>query len=166
MDQWPLKLAYSPKFILADESDQGSPTWSYDEHEQGMVVLTNSSRGGGAWSSSMRRYRRGGEKPMHGWVEAGSWCLLYRVKIRRGEAVRCRQIVTDSGGSSRQPFRLGRQNKGGNTDLIGEEERSRRHFVSPTHERGRAADGELWHDGVVGQKAAASGGWRSRMTLA
>jgi hypothetical protein len=44
MDQWPLKLACSPKFILADESDQGSATWSYDEHEQGMAVLTNISR--------------------------------------------------------------------------------------------------------------------------
>jgi hypothetical protein len=43
MDQRPLKLACSPQFILVDESDQQSSTWSYDEHEQGMVVLTNSS---------------------------------------------------------------------------------------------------------------------------
>jgi hypothetical protein len=64
MHQWPLKLARSPEFILANESDQGSSTWSFDEHEQGLVVLTNSSRrrwnggdgppttsrGSGAWS--------------------------------------------------------------------------------------------------------------------
>jgi hypothetical protein len=47
---------------------------------------------------------------------------------------------------------------------MGQEERSWRHFVSPAHERGREADGELWHGGVVGQAAAASGGWRSRTT--
>jgi hypothetical protein len=47
---------------------------------------------------------------------------------------------------------------------MGEEERSQRHFISPAHERGRATDGELWHGSMVGQAAAASGGWRSRMT--
>jgi hypothetical protein len=80
MDQRPWKLACSSKFILADESNQGSSTWSYDEHKQGIAVLTNSSerrrdgsngpstrsRAGGAWSPSMRRYGREGEKPMHG----------------------------------------------------------------------------------------------------
>jgi hypothetical protein len=36
-----------------------------------------------------------------------------------------------------------------------EEERSRRHFVSPTHERGRATDSELWHDDDAPGEAAA-----------
>jgi hypothetical protein len=44
MDQWPLKLARSPEFILADESDKGSSMRSYDEQDQGMVILTSSSR--------------------------------------------------------------------------------------------------------------------------
>jgi hypothetical protein len=73
-------------------------------------------------------------------------------------------MVTSGGGSSRQPFRLGRGNKGGGADLMGQEERSRWHFVSPAHERGRVADGKLWHGGMVGQAAAVSGGWRSRTT--
>jgi hypothetical protein len=47
---------------------------------------------------------------------------------------------------------------------MGEEERSRWHFVSPAHERGRVADDELCHNDVVGQAAEASGGWRSRTT--
>jgi hypothetical protein len=89
-----------------------------------------------------------------GELRRGSWCLLYRVKVRRGEAVRCRQMVTDGGGSSRRPFRLGRGNERGAADLMGEEERSRRHFVSPTHERGRATDSELWHVGAPGEAAA------------
>jgi hypothetical protein len=74
-------------------------------------------------------------------------------------------MLTGGGGSSRRPFQQGRGNEGGGADLMGEEERSRWHFISPAHERGRAADGELWHNGVVGQAAAASGSWRSRMTL-
>jgi hypothetical protein len=106
---------------------------------------------------------RARRRETNAWVR--SWCLLYRVEVRRGEAVWCRQMVTDNGGSSRRPFRLGRGNEGGGADFMGEEERSRWHFVSPAHERGRAADVELWHDGVVGQAAVASGGWRSRMTL-
>jgi hypothetical protein len=37
------------------------------------------------------------------------------------------------------------------------------HFVSPLNERGRAADGELWCSGAVGEVTAASGDWRSKM---
>jgi hypothetical protein len=41
MDRWPLKLARSLEFILADESDHGRSMKGYDEHEQGMEVLTS-----------------------------------------------------------------------------------------------------------------------------
>jgi hypothetical protein len=54
-------------------------------------------------------------------------------------------MVTGGDGSSRRPFRVGRGNERGGANLTGEEERSWRHFVSPARERGRAADGELWH---------------------
>jgi hypothetical protein len=43
MDRWPLKSVRSPKFILEDEFDHRILTRGYDEHEQGMKVLTSSS---------------------------------------------------------------------------------------------------------------------------
>jgi hypothetical protein len=116
----------SLEWLLLGNSGHGGSPRLWQKEEDSLSVLTDSSRrrqdgwdgpatrswDDGAWSSSMRHYRRGGEKPTHGWAEAGSWCLLYRVKVRRGEAVRCRQMVTDGDGSSTRPFWLGRGNEG------------------------------------------------------
>jgi hypothetical protein len=116
----------SSERLLPGDSGHGGSPWLRQKEEVTLPVLTDNnrrqwdgwdgpamrSRGGGAWSSSMRCYGRGGETPMCGWAEAGSWCLLYRVKVRIEEAVQCRQMVTGGGGSSRRPFWLGRGNDG------------------------------------------------------
>jgi hypothetical protein len=141
----------------------GSPRL-WQKEEETLPVLTDSSRwpwdgwdgpatrsrGGGTWSSSMRCYGRGGEKPMCGWAEAGSWCLLYRVEVRRGEAVWCRQMVTGGGGSSRRPFWLGRGNKGGDTEWWGEMKETGCRFDSATH---------AWRRVTVGGARRGGAGW-------
>jgi hypothetical protein len=144
----------SERLLLGNSGHRGS-LWLRQKEEETLLVLTDNSRrrwdgwdgpatgsrGGGAWSSSMRCYERGGEKPTRGWAEAGSWCLLYRVIVQRGEAVRCRQMVTGGGGSSRRPFWLGRGNEGGGAHWWGEMKATGCRFDSATHMRRRVSVG-------------------------
>jgi hypothetical protein len=150
VSRWHSCEGSSERFLLGDSDHGGSPRLCQKEEET-LSVLTDSSRrwqygwdgpatrsrGGGAWCSSMRRYERGGEEPTCGWAEAGSWCLLCRVEVWRGEAVQCRQMVTDSGGSSRRPFWLGRGNEGDGAEWWGEMKATGCRFDSANRTRRR-----------------------------
>jgi hypothetical protein len=160
----------SSEHLLSGDSSQGGSPRLWQMEEENLPVLIDSnrqwrdgwdglatrSRGGSAWSSSMRHYGWGGEKPTCGWAEAGSWCLLYRVKVLRGEVVRCRQMVTGGGGSSRRPFQLGRGNEGGGAKWRGEMKATRYRFDSATRTRRRVIVGSARH-GSAGRGGGGSG---------
>jgi hypothetical protein len=127
--------------VLTDSSRRRRDGWD------GPVMR---SRGGGAWSSSMRCSGRGGKKPIRGWAKAGSWCLIYRVQVRRGEAGRCRQMVTGGGGSSRRPFQLGRGNEGGGAEWWREMKATECRFDSATRVWRRVTVGGARRGGAGG----------------